>query len=425
MMARPRFLGRAQHAKGGFRAAFFLFIGFCQDWFYSRMSEISSPIAILVTANESKYSAIRFFLARFAEAFQQAGAEVRYLREDNHLPIEAADISRSFLFYFASLAEVGAQDYRWVQPDLLQLSYVLDHPLYYVPIKAFPPRYFPVLLDTAWRPFIARHCGPRQPPMLVLPHAGYTNAPLQEAPPLLAERSVDILFSASIEDPEEIRRQWHEQMPGAAQALDAIVEQCNPLQREYVDLAAVLEQGLSFPIDPNWEIFRNIFRFADQYIRAVRRIAGLRALADAGMEVECHVDQPDLLGRLLGKHAFQIHSAKPFEAILERMRETKIVLTTLPHATSERIPSAMLNGAVSVSDTNPMLLNTFVEDHQAVYFRWKELAALPDKLRGLLADPERMREIASAGREQALAAHTVDHHARVILDSFFRIRQNA
>lgn len=98
------------------------------------------------------------------------------------------------------------------------------------------------------------------------------------------------------------------------------------------------------------------------------------------------------------------------EEILAMMEDSRIVLNTLPwfrDGSHERVFNAMLCGAVAVSETSRYLEETIPSDAWVSYdLSAESLSALPQRIADLLADEKRLQEIASAGQELALSAHT-------------------
>ncbi|MDE6926153.1 MAG: glycosyltransferase [Acetatifactor sp.] len=104
------------------------------------------------------------------------------------------------------------------------------------------------------------------------------------------------------------------------------------------------------------------------------------------------------------------------EKILERMEDSKIVLNTLPwfrDGSHERVFNAMLCGAVAVSETSRYLEEVLAPDTWVSFDLSDEsISALSGEINNLLADENRLQQIASAGQELALSSHTWRARAR-------------
>lgn len=98
------------------------------------------------------------------------------------------------------------------------------------------------------------------------------------------------------------------------------------------------------------------------------------------------------------------------EQILAMMEDSKLVLNTLPwfrDGSHERIFNAMLCGAAAVSETNQYLEETLPPDTWVSFDLSPEsLSTLPWRMERLLTDESRLQEIASAGYNLAVSAHT-------------------
>ena len=98
------------------------------------------------------------------------------------------------------------------------------------------------------------------------------------------------------------------------------------------------------------------------------------------------------------------------DKVLNMMGDSRIVLNTLPwfkDGSHERVFNAMLNGAVSVSESSRYLKEILPENSWVPFDLTEEsLLSLPQNIMGLLSDEDRMQEIASAGYALASDAHT-------------------
>jgi spore maturation protein CgeB len=115
------------------------------------------------------------------------------------------------------------------------------------------------------------------------------------------------------------------------------------------------------------------------------------------------------------KHS--INGAVGFNDILKLMTRSKIVLNigNYPDGSHERVFSAMLNGALMLSDYNSYLAEIFEEDKEIAFYRWLDLEVLPEKTAYLLSHPEKMKEIALKGKRKAEKEHTWKSRAESLL----------
>lgn len=155
---------------------------------------------------------------------------------------------------------------------------------------------------------------------------------------------------------------------------------------------------------------------ADLYLRMKRRKECLEVLAEAGLKIK-------VFGNGWAKTSFaenfEIHPAVKFDELLKLVAKSKIVLNIVPsfvEGSHERVFTAMLNGAVALTDRNKYYEKEFKEGSNIVFYSWDNLTELPDRLNDLLCDQERLNFIAAEGKKVALQKHTWTVRALALLE---------
>lgn len=104
------------------------------------------------------------------------------------------------------------------------------------------------------------------------------------------------------------------------------------------------------------------------------------------------------------------------EEVLEKMDDTRIVLNTFPwfkDGSHERIFNGMLRGCVIASDYSGYLQEIMPDDLWCGFSLAEEdIAALPARIKALLADEEKLQKMSDAGYRFALEGHTWQQRAR-------------
>jgi spore maturation protein CgeB len=137
-----------------------------------------------------------------------------------------------------------------------------------------------------------------------------------------------------------------------------------------------------------------------------RRKECLEVLAKAGFKVKIYGNGWDKAD--FAKN-FEVYPAINFNNLLEIIVKSKIVLNIVPsfvEGSHERVFTAMLNGAVAVTDRNTYYEKEFAEDKNIVMYSWGRLNELPDKIYDLLKNEEKRERIAEAGYKEATKNHT-------------------
>jgi len=376
--------------------------------------------------SNSQYNAFAQFNKFYLDVFKQLGGEIRYLDKD--MIFDSETLNHAFMFYFGYADNLLLWKIYRTLPLLPIVNHTIDHPFdSFVPTPEFGgyvPSYLPLAFDPTWIDFIGRHRKqPNSPPFaaLTIPLAGFTYPEVTTFKPTL-QREIEILFAGSTVDPEALRKTWHTQAPQLAQAIDSIVEHTTSNYGIQIDV--LLENGLNPECVQDVHCIATIFQYVNEYTRAHYRLKLLRTLAHANIPVTLYTNHPDLLNQLIDKHRFDIRPPVDFSELLKLMAQSKMVLNCRPntHGMTERVPSTMLNGAVSINDTNSYLSQEFIDGQEAVFYDYQKLEELPDKIFNLLSHPEQLEEIAAAGQHKAQQHHTVLHRVKTILENVEQFR---
>ena len=81
----------------------------------------------------------------------------------------------------------------------------------------------------------------------------------------------------------------------------------------------------------------------------------------------------------------------------------------------ERIATAMLSGAVAVTDSSSYIEQHFTDGRELVLYDLQNIKALPDKINWLLTDEDAASKIAEIGQKSAQTKLTWQHRAEEIM----------
>jgi len=385
---------------------------------------MSKFIVLTIPKAESQYNAFPQFNKFYLEGFRQLGGEIRHLH--SNLTLSAADLNRAFLFYFGYANNGILWDIYRSAPLLPIINHLIDHPFdVFIPnpeLGDYVPSYFPIAFDPTWIDFIGRNRKrPHDPPYAAAyqPMAGFIHpkvTPLQPA----SRRKIKILFAGSAVDPEALRQKWRTESSAFTKVIEEIIEHVRPNPSIQLDL--FLENMLNPDCVQDSPCISTIFCYVNEYIRAYHRLELLRTLAKFPLTV--YTNQPNLLGQLVGKNSFKIRSSVDFSELLRAMSQTKMVLNCRPNTQgmTERVPSTLMSGAVSINDTNSYLQQEFIDGQTAIFYDYRKLEELPDKISHLLEHPDALDNIAMAGQNYAQQHHTVLDRVQKILKGIEEFR---
>lgn len=222
------------------------------------------------------------------------------------------------------------------------------------------------------------------------------------------KREIDIIFSGSYTEPEEYSQIWADHPMVLQKILEDTID--NALSKENQPLAASVQEVIAarnLYLDPHLsKSLLKILPLADRYIRMKRRKECLEVLAKAGVKLKVYGNGWDKVG--FAKN-FEVHPAINFNDLLKIVAKSKIVLNIVPsfvEGSHERVFTAMLNGAVAVTDGNAYYEKEFEENKNIITYSWGRLNELPGKIYDLLENEEKREGIAEEGFKEATKNHT-------------------
>ncbi len=154
--------------------------------------------------------------------------------------------------------------------------------------------------------------------------------------------------------------------------------------------------------------------FIDMYIRNYWRGAVVRTLVNAGIPVHVvgkgweeleDVTQPDKL---------ICHAQTDSESCLRMITEAKVSVNVMPwfkDGAHDRVFNSILNGAVCVTDPSKYLCEQLKEGEGVCYFDLQNLEVLPEKVKELLQNENKMQDIVAKGATKVLDMHTWKNRA--------------
>lgn len=369
---------------------------------------------IVMCKGNFRYGGGDVFLDRITKAFAELGHDTYLI--DLSKPVEEVGLHVNellaqhnyFYFSFNCMNAVFPVKGRRVNVhEMLGLPWMtslIDHPLYHLE-NLGKKDMLVTCVDYSHAQFLRDHFKGRRN-VAFLPHGG---SRASEGDPASDDRPIDVLFSGSciLPDPEAYRNNWGQFPAKVRQFMQDVADLA--LTRETMPVEQLANEVLeSYDIWLEDEIHRKLIRLlfqVDMYIRGRRRINALKELDASGVAVD--IFGQDWESGLFRNH--RIHGPMEREAMLKTMTQAKVVLNlgpNFPNGSHERVFSAQLNGAVSLTDRNPYFEREFQDGRDLLMYDWTNLSHVREVLDELLANPERRRDIAASGRAIAEQKHT-------------------
>lgn len=293
---------------------------------------------------------------------------------------------------------------------------IVDHPLYYHKfIEDRPQNYIHLSIDKNHEKYVRRFFpdvvnGP------FLPLAG-TELRQGEKKMPIKDRPIDVCFAGNYSPASHFDKYVNRHGSEYAEFYRSIIDEL--LKNPHKTMEEVAEEKMH-------EVFTELteqqiketmpsFCIMDLMIRGLMRERAVQVLVDSGIKVH-------LVGagweELECEHPENMVQYGPMnsEGCLEIQEKSKICLNVMPwfkQGAHDRIFNTMLNGGVCVTDSSEYL-DEVLTDKDVAFFSLKELDKLPEIVKDLLANPNKMQEIADHGYETALKYHSWAKRAEVL-----------
>ena len=295
---------------------------------------------------------------------------------------------------------------------------VVDHPFYYHRfLDMAPKRYVHISIDRKHDAYMQRYF-PEKLRIPFLPLAGTEYHPEGYLP--ISERKTDIVFTGNYSSPHKfdkyIKRlgdEYEAFYRGILEELIAHPEQTlEDVAEKHIrrEIPEVTEEELK-------ETMGNLI-FLDLYIRSYVRGKAVQVLVDAGLKVEVYGDGWDELECAHPENIIDGQGVNS-ETCLQKISGAKISLNVMPwfkDGAHDRVFNTLLNGALLLSDDSIYLREILRDGENCILFDLENIEQMPERIKALLADEEKMQRMADKGYEMAKSAHTWAHRADFLSD---------
>lgn len=378
---------------------------------------------------ENAVETLGYFSRQLAVTFEEIGYHTFFVNH-NQLEISIKHLKRFvkqgntavLTFNFIGLSE---EDYCresdgrtfWETRNLPCYCIMVDHPLYYFKqLRKGIPNLVTFCVDRQHVTYMHRFYP--NIPCFFLPLAG--NVLLDHTPGDFGipyqERTYDVAFIGN-----------HVFLPNMR-------DQLKSQSQEYIDfyneILNELKHNPNLPVDETMERFirREIPQVTDEdiassehgmlflelYIRTYYREKVIRELVDNGVKVYAFGKQWEQLPCEHPENLIASGRMMNSRECVEVIRNSKIALNAMPwfkDGAHDRIFTAMLNGAVSVTDDSIYLNEILTDGKNAMFYYLDRLEELPDRVTGLLGQPEKAKEMIAEAYSFASQSHTWEHRA--------------
>ncbi len=291
----------------------------------------------------------------------------------------------------------------WEELEIPVYDLLVDHPINYDQYLRQPIRELRVgVVDRKHAEFV-RKVYPEVRSVFFLPHGGIET----EGHRPYAEREIDVLYTGMCQEERDYGALNFLPDQGVAfyrQVMEILLREPWHTTEEAV-WRAIGELRLAPTPEQELLMLKDASVTSEWNMRRVYKLEILRLLGEAGIRVEVigdHYEDPDIVW------PENIHFRPPvtMEECRRLTGNAKISLNIMPwfkDGGHDRVFNAMLNGAVSVTDTTGYLQERFTHGRDIVFYDLADLPQLVTNVTWLLAHPDQAAMIAERGYWSALA----------------------
>lgn len=381
---------------------------------------------ILMVLGENQYGVLERFACELSEGFEKEGYLIDWLKG----PITVKKIkiefcrckNRSYEFaFFFNASMMDFCDMFLKSPSTILWSFFVDPPLYHLErLQVMKQNVIVSFIDRNHLSYAKREF--RHIKYLTfLPHGGCK--PENCIP--YSKRKHQVAFFGSYNDTTMAEAKVESEKEPWRSLIGTVITRMYEEGRDFVDL---MEEEMHFENLQPTEYMRKQLLYDFLYVivlmRNIMRKHMIEVLGAAGVSVDIYGNGWEDYDNKYSEY-LHIHEAVSFEEALEIMSDTKIVLNNLPYAdgSHERVFTAMRCGAVALTQENVYFREEFEENREIVFFNYRNLGKLPEKIKFLL-DNERLAEhIAESGRRKAENSHTWEMRAKDILKTLQEVKE--
>lgn len=369
---------------------------------------------ILYVIGKSQYDSTAIFMEQMAEHMEACGWKVTVLdgrKEDGYAEqrkkVLQDDYDVVLTINGMLLEEDSDLGNRLLQNEnVLYCTYLMDHPvIHYERLKNPYPKMFVLSPDRNHVAFMDQYMKNIYAEAF-LPHGGCQSVKCIP----YEQRKYDITFMGSYSAPEDVLKHFHD-FP--LQMADLMRDTAG---RMIDDTTMTMEEALgqclnSCGIEVNEDEFAQIlseFREVDRYVRSYFRDRVIRTLVENGIVVDVFGDGWDRFITQRGE-CLRVHPSVSYQESLDFVGDSRISLNVMPwfkDGAHDRIFSAMMCGAVCLTDSSRYLTEQFREQEHICFYSLKGLKYLPAKVRKILQNTDQSAGIAKNGQRLALQKHT-------------------
>lgn len=215
------------------------------------------------------------------------------------------------------------------------------------------------------------------------------------------DREIDLIFVGTLKEPDSIKEAWNSYNPIYASILNEISEKILN-SNEVLDIDHELEQ---YTYQYNFEegIRSSLHSSIERYIRIYKRYHLVKKLGESKLKVVC-IGNKDIYDKLNVSGNLLVYDNIDFQKLLDLFNNCKLLINMTGHlynGVTERILSAMLNGAAVATERDMFTSANFINNENIILYDFDQLDELIKEIKYYLSNKEKLEEVALNGQQVA------------------------
>lgn len=370
------------------------------------------PRVLIIHTRELCYFSGSYFLAKISEALEREGVEVRLVEvseEDSDFDVLESLVGEQFdaiIDINSKLPYLELDDgIRFLDKfECPFFNYIVDHPLYHYTGLSFPIKnYHAIGIDKSHTQFMSDYF-PGLQSVSFLPIAGSQSINSID----YYDKDIDVLFMGTYENIDEQYAFLVKQPPLEQQLVKWLIERLDDMScginnvpiesliREYLRLND--QTLLDYKVDSIARLANHCY-LADKIVRSSKRLRIVSQLGKSGVPLTV-VGSGWNNTNIAEFDNIKVRPPVDMAVSFEYIRRAKIFLDInplFPNGLHDRVPSAMANHALAISDMNPPEELGLVDYNNYVHYDSNNINELVTTINRLLSDTTITKNISDSG----------------------------
>lgn len=214
-------------------------------------------------------------------------------------------------------------------------------------------------------------------------------------------REINLIFVGTLKEPDSIKEAWNSYDPIYVTILNEVCEKILN-SNEVLDIDHELEQyTYQYNFEDNVRIF--LHSSIERYIRIYKRYHLVKKLGESNLKVVC-IGNKDEYDRLNVSGNLLVYDNIGFQKLLDLFNNCKLLINMTGHlynGVTERILSAMINGAAVATERDMFTSANFINNENIILYDFDRLDELIIKIKYYLNNEEKLEEVALNGQRVA------------------------